>query len=276
MKRGVKLLISLHAGLLILSMLVSIAPASDCFTDCIIRLGCDTSHPSGGSSCYDLCTRECKNERWGAIAYSWKDRISGWSYEQYDDGTAKRVARQACARQGGANCIVQASFYNACGAVAADGELIGWGAQPTKAQAQQRALMECAKIGGKRCALEASICSNVNSSSNSAPSGPPPPPRAISWGAIAYSNKDMGAGWSHGKGDRASAEREAMNLCSQRGKACVVRIAFNKACGALAADRVFAGWGTSADPREAQQKAMAACQKAGGTACALHISFCSF
>ena len=85
----------------------------------------------------------------------------------------------------------------------------------------------------------------------------------------------MGAGWSQGKSDRGAAEREAMALCQQRGKSCVLRATFNKQCGALAADRNFEGLGVSADVREAQQKAMDECRKAGGTRCAPHIMFCS-
>lgn len=159
MRRGMKLLVCLSAGLLIQPTLIPTASGDDCYSDCIIRYGCFTSHPYAGSDCYDLCKSACR------------------------------------------------------------------------------------------------------------PDG---------WGAIAYSTRDMGAGWSQGKEDRASAEREAMSVCSQRGKECVVRTAFNKQCGALAADRDFAGWGTSADQGEAQQKAIADCKKAGGTNCALHISFCSF
>jgi hypothetical protein len=274
MKRGAKLLISLGAGLLVTPGLVPRACGGDCYTDCVNAYGCYTSHPYAGSSCYNLCTESCKNEAWGAIAYSWKDKIVGWSWAQYYEGTARQVARKACANAGGANCIVQTAFYDSCGALAADGELVGWGRESTKAKAAQRALLECAEVGGKKCVLQVSLCSNKDASAN--PTSPPPPPKAIAWGAIAYSTKDMGAGWSQGKGDRASAEKEAMSLCSQRGKACVLQTAFNKACGALAADRNFAGWGTSADARDAQQKAMAACQKAGGTSCARHISFCSF
>ena len=97
----------------------------------------------------------------------------------------------------------------------------------------------------------------------------------MSAGAIAYSAADMGAGWSQGKADRATAEREAMALCQQRGKSCVLRGAFNNQCGALAADRNLEGSATSTDAREAQQKAMDECRKAGGTRCALHIMFCS-
>jgi polygalacturonase len=55
-----------------------------------------------------------------------------------------------------------------------------------------------------------------------------------------------------------------------------LRTAFNKGCGALAADRDITGCGTSTDAREANQKAIDDCRKAGGARCVLHISFCSF
>ena len=276
MRRGVKLLISLSAVLLIHPMFLPATSGNDCYTQCIIRQDCGTSHPWGGSSCYNLCRSECREDGWGAIAYSSKDRIWGSSHAMDYKSQAERIAVQSCAKQGGAKCILQTSFLNTCGAVAADGELIAWGTDGTKVKAQQRAMAECGKIGGKKCAVAASVCSVANSPSNPEPPSPPSPPRTISWGAIAYSNRDMGAGWSSRKDDRATAEREAMSLCSQRGKACVLRTAFNKGCGALAADRDVAGWGTSTDPREAQQKAIAECRKAGGTTCVLHISFCSF
>jgi hypothetical protein len=276
MRRGVKLLVCLSAGLLIQPMFIPTASGDDCYTDCINRYGCFTNHPYAGSDCYDLCKSACRPDGWGAIAYSTKDKISGWSFALDREGTAAQVAKQYCANHGGANCVVEATYYEACGAVAADGDLVAWGTFDTKEKAEQRALAECAKIGGKNCVVEVSACSSRSSNSDIRPSGPPPAPKAISWGAIAYSTRDMGAGWSQGKEDRASAEREAMSVCSQRGKECVLRTAFNKQCGALAADRDFAGWGTSADQREAQQKAIADCKKAGGANCALHISFCSF
>jgi hypothetical protein len=85
----------------------------------------------------------------------------------------------------------------------------------------------------------------------------------------------MGAGYSQGKPDRASAEKEAMSICSQRGKGCVLRTAFNKQCGALAADRDFTGWAISTDQTDALRKAIEECKKSGGTTCAPHIAFCS-
>jgi hypothetical protein len=226
-----------------------------------------------------LCGIQCRGKAgnaWGAIAYSRKEKVSGWSYEQNDKAAAERAALQYCAKQGGGKCLVEASFNHECGAVAADGEIVTWGTSGARLSAQQRALAECSRAGGKKCAVAASVCSAPNASS-APPSAPLSPPSAknVSWGAIAYSSKDMGAGWSQGKADRGSAEKAALTACSQRGKACVLRTAFNKQCGALASDHDFTGWGTSTDQREAQQKAIGDCKKAGGTMCVLHISFCS-
>jgi hypothetical protein len=276
MKRRAKILICLSATLLIQPLFTPTASGGDCYSDCVIQYGCFTTHPFAGSECYDLCRSNCRPDGWGAIAYSSKEKVSGWSYALGDKHTAEQVASQYCARQHGSNCVIEATYYNSCGAVAADGDLVAWGTSETKPQAEQRALAECAKIGGKACVVEVSACSARSGNSESRPAGPPPAPKATAWGAIAYSTRDMGAGWAQGKADRASAEKEAMSVCSQRGKACVVEATFNKACGALAADRNFAGTGTSTDQREAMQKAMAACKQAGGTNCALHVMFCSF
>lgn len=277
-------MIDRRSVLILLTVSVLMRPAcisaADCVTECMQRSGCwsgrSVSDPHGCSNMPELCAIQCRgqqNNSWGAIAYSKQDQAAGWSYEKSDKATAERIAMQECVKQGGVRCVVEASFSNACGAVAADGALVAWGTADTKVNAQQRALTECAKSGGKKCAVQASLCSIPNAST--VPPSSPRPPKQISWGAIAYSSADYGAGWSQGKGDRATAEREAMSICAQRGKACVIETSFNKACGALAADRNFTGSGTSADPREANQKAIDACRKAGGARCALHISFCS-
>jgi hypothetical protein len=276
MKRSVQLLLCLSAGILIQPIFVTRASGDNCYSDCVVRYECYSSHPYAGSSCYDLCRESCRPDGWGAIAYSWKDKISGWSFALGDKHTAEQVARQYCANEHGSSCAIEASYYNSCGAVAADGDLVAWGTSGTKGQAEQRALAECAKIGGKSCVVEVSACSARSGNSETRPASPPPPPKAIAWGAIAYSTHDMGAGWAQGKADRASAEKEAMDVCSQRGKSCVLRATFNKTCGALAADRDFAGTATSTDQREALQKAIAACKQAGGTNCVPHIMFCSF
>jgi hypothetical protein len=248
------------------------------------RSGCwsgrSVSDPSSCNNMPQLCTIQCKGKKgdtWGSIAYSKQDKISGWSNAQSERATAERTAMQYCVKAGGRSCVVEASFHNDCGAVAVDGDHVAWGVEATKAGAVERAMSECAKGGGKKCAIEQSACSDPdagadNKSSNSTL---PPPPKAISWGAIAYSARDMGAGYSQGKADKASAEKEAMSLCQQRGKACVLESSFNKQCGALAADGTFTGTATSPDQRVALQQAMDACKKAGGTRCAPHIAFCS-
>jgi len=276
-KRGLKLSFLLSASLLVPPPFIATAVDPKCYQDCLESHDCFSPHPVGGAAgCYEICRTLCADDGWGAIAYSWKDRIFGWSYALGDRHTAQQAAMQSCERAHGSGCIVQASYYESCGAVAADADIVGWGTESTKAAARQRALEECAKAGGKHCVVQVAVCSARNGNSTGGPASPPPPPRAIAWGAIAYSTRDMGAGWSQDKNDRASAEQEAMSACTQRGKGCVLQTAFNKACGALAADREVAGWGTSADQREANQKAIAACKQAGGRACALHISFCSF
>lgn len=280
MKPGTTILILLFLTSLVRPGFVPAAAGADCFIECMERSGCwsgrSISDPHGCNVQPQLCRIQCQGKSgngWGAIAYSKKDKISGWSFEQENKAVAEKVAVQYCGKAGGVQCVVEASFNSLCGAVAADGDLVAWGTAGTKISAQQRAMSECAKVGGKKCLVEASVCSSANSSSG-APAAPRPP-KSIAWGAIAYSSADMGAGWSQGKDDRASAEKEAMAACSQRGKACVLRTAFNKQCGALAADRNFTGWGASTDQRAAQQKAIDDCKKAGGTRCVLHISFCS-
>jgi hypothetical protein len=259
---------------------IATADGADCFIECMERSGCwsgrSVSDPAGCRNMPELCTIQCKGKAdnaWGAIAYSRKDEISGWSYEMDDKATADRAALQQCAKQGGVKCLLEASFNHSCGAIAVDGEKVSWGTDGTKVAAEQRALSECGKAGGKKCAIEASVCSIRGA--GTAPPSAPPPPRTVSWGAIAYSTRDMGAGYSQGKPDRASAEKEALSICAQRGKACVLQTAFNKQCGALAADRNFTGFGAAADQREAMRVAIDQCKKAGGTACVLHISFCS-
>jgi hypothetical protein len=266
------------AGYLFLSALVPAAFAGDCYTQCVDGYGCYGSHPFAGTDCANLCQRQCQPDGWGALAYSWKERVFGYSFALSDKHTAEQSAMQSCRNAHGTVCEVETSYYELCAAVAADGQLVGWGTAKNKSDASQRALTECSNQGGKHCLLEASVCSARNPNTTAGPNTPMrnAPPKAIAWGAIAYSVHDMGAGYSQGQADRASAEKQAMEICGQRGKACVLEATFNKTCGALAADRNFAGTGISTDQREAMQKAIAACKSAGGTACVLHILFCSF
>ena len=110
MRRGVKLLVCLSAGLLIQPMIIPTASGDDCYSDCVIRYGCFSSHPYAGSDCYDLCKSACQPDGWGTIAYSSKDKISGWSFALDREGTAAQVAKQYCTQHGGSNCVLHISF----------------------------------------------------------------------------------------------------------------------------------------------------------------------
>jgi hypothetical protein len=270
--------------ILILLALAAVVPGvygqdvADCIEQCF-NMSC-SGYPLGSSSkdaCRDRCTYNCKLpiKTWGAIAYSKTDKAYGYSYEMEDEQSARQVALTNC-RKHGTNCVLETVFNRTCAAVAAGGDRVGWGTAPTRDAAEQRAMTECSRTGAKGCEVQTWVCSAPSASGGTVPAPTPPPaPKAVSWGAIAYSAGDMGAGWSQGKGDRASAEREALAACQQRGKACVLQPAFNKQCGALAADGRFQGFGASTDARQAQQKAMDDCRKAGGTRCVLHVMFCS-
>ena len=246
---------------------------NDCFNLC--KLGPERLAFGCQENCGGQCAKYNRNvpAPYGAIAVGAGGQ--GISQNRASWAAADRDAVAACSKYG-RDCKVVYRFQNTCAAIAeAKGtQHFEVATASTEKEAAASATAACQQHWGT-CRSPLSTCSLTGTSGSNQPN-PPAQPRAISWGAIAYSAADMGAGWSQGKSERATAEKEAMNVCSQRGKACVLRIAFNKQCGALAADRTFVGWATSTEPRDAQQKAVAACMKDGGARCALHIFFCSF
>lgn len=252
----------------------------DCQSQCSMRCA-GYSEGTAKQNCLNNCLYfDCPKQnanQWGAIAYSVSDQRAGWAYRQPDRGTAENTALRYCRQEGGRDCRVITSFSNGlCGSVAADGNLWGWGTAGSPNAAQQRSLRECANQGGRNCTVEAWVCSANDRSSSGSNAERTAPPKAVAWGAIAYSPRDFGAGWAQGKDDRSGAEREAMAKCETRGKGCVVRTVFNKQCGALAADGAITGVASAPDLNQARQKAIEECRRAGGAHCALHIGFCSF
>ncbi len=213
MKRLPKLLLHFSAGLLVPNL-----HAGDCMTECMNRLGC-FSGGMGTQNCgynnshgFEMCGIQCKGvntQAFGAIAYSLKEKVFGWSNDKPDQATAERAAIQFCAKSGGSKCVIEASFHNTCGAISTDGKDVFWGTHGSKYSAEQRALAECSKPG-KKCTVESSVCSSPGANAGSSLPSTPPQPRATSWGAIAYSSAEMSAGYSQGKPDRAAAEKEAM------------------------------------------------------------------
>lgn len=210
---------------------------------------------------------------YGAIAFGTQG-AEGISWNKGTWAAADQSAIASCSRYG-SDCKVVYRYQNTCAALA-----VAKGAHHyetatgnTEKQAEANSTAVCKKNWGV-CLSDMSACSFAKESQATG-TEPAPQPHAVSWGAIAYSAPDMKAGWSSGKVDRSLAVKEAMNVCSQLGRACVLRTAFNKECGALAADGSFVGWATSTQPREAQQNAIAQCTNNGGRNCALHVFFCS-
>ncbi|MGO9093735.1 MAG: DUF4189 domain-containing protein [Bryobacteraceae bacterium] len=248
-----------------------------CLNDCF-RL-CDLGPARLAFGCRENCGGQCAKYNqnvpapYGAIAVGAGGQ--GISQNRASWAAADRDAIAACNKYG-SDCKVVYRFQNTCAAIAeAKGtQHFEVATGSTEKEAAASATAVCQQHWGA-CRSALSTCSLTGTGGSNQPK-PPAQPHAISWGAIAYSAADMGAGWSQGKSDRASAEKEAMDACSQRGKACALRTAFNKQCGALAADRSFVGWATSTEPRDAQQKAVEECAKNGGARCALHVFFCSF
>jgi hypothetical protein len=282
---------TLRAALAVLTVIVAgVTPRAvlgqNSVNQCIDRAYSSCSAYATASSAKQACVKRyidsyCNKipvNPWGAIAYSKPDEAAGWAYEQADKQTAENIALQNCRKQGGAQCQVVTTFERTCGSVAADHNIVGAGTAGNRQFAEKAALAQCAKSGGRNCSTQAWVCSAQNTATNTSPATPSTPrdPNAPSWGAIAYSSREMSAGHSQGKADRASAEREAMSLCAQRGKECAIRSSFNKQCGALAADGSITGSSTASDQRQALAKALDECKRAGGSRCVPHVAFCSF
>ena len=219
---------------------------NDCYSNC--TLVCPVG-PTSDFSCRMNCANKCTAQSlakpappapYGAIAYG-DQGAEGMSWNQTSAAEADRVALNYCARYG-TNCKLVYRFQNTCGALAKSDDKRHFQAAtaPTKEQAEESAIGTCKSHWGK-CASDLSSCSYADRHV------PPPGPRAISWGAIAFSSADGQTGHSQAKDDRAAAEKEALSDCSRRGRSCVVMTAFNKQCGALVRDGKIAGVAAAAD-----------------------------
>ena len=136
--------------------------------------GGDCLYDCEGSTCYDFsnhatfcqeirakCLARCSGKRWwGAIAYSRPDQKSGVSLEWNTESDAKKDALNKCSRVGTA-CQLWATYENSCGAVASDGVKVTWGSAFLLRGAEQRALEECRKAGGRNCVIKVGACSKM-------------------------------------------------------------------------------------------------------------------
>jgi len=95
------------------------------------------------------------------------------------------------------------------------------------------------------------------------------------WGAIAYSAKDKGVGWSYEWNTENDAKQEALRRCSKQGVACKVITSYENTCGAVAADGNIVTWGTANLRADAQRRALLECRNAGGKNCSVEVWACS-
>lgn len=254
--------------------------SSACEDRCMIGFQCNNqSSISCSQQQYDrrqLCQIGCKGQDgplpaapYGAAAFG-DQGAEGMSWNRTSAEDAQRSALDICSSRG-KNCKLVFHFENTCGGIAKsdDQRHAETAAGPSKEQAATNAIAACRSRWGGKCTSDLSACSYADRHV------PPAGPRAISWGAIAFSAADGQTGHSQAQDDRTAAEKEALSDCSKRGRSCVVMTAFNKQCGALVRDGRIAGVAAAADQQTALQQATQACTKNGGGRCVPLVLFCS-
>jgi Domain of unknown function (DUF4189) len=144
----------------LLLLLVTLHLGADCVSECAGTVCSDFGNHS--DACVDLrakCQTKCASQKsWGAIAYSAKDKVTGWSEGFADPGQAQQKAVDNCSARGGA-CKVFVWYNNSCGSLAVDGDIVTFGTADIRATADQRALLDCKNAGGKKCVVLVSQCS---------------------------------------------------------------------------------------------------------------------
>jgi hypothetical protein len=159
--------------LLFALFLPSIAFAyGDCYRDCMDASGCwsarsdeNVSYCSGVQA---TCSSRCRDEGpggggqvYGAIAYSKKKGVYGYSYGWNSQKKAEAVALKNC-KDSGPGCKSVVWFYNSCAAVASDGPHVTWGQADTASAAIKDAVDKCNKtLFHGKCENKVYSCSGV-------------------------------------------------------------------------------------------------------------------
>ena len=95
------------------------------------------------------------------------------------------------------------------------------------------------------------------------------------YGAIAYGTQSRAYGWSHDFNDGSAAEAEALNNCRANGDDCQVVVDFWNTCAAVAADGGIVASGLGDTQLLAEDQALTACEKDGGSECRVQAWSCS-
>lgn len=160
--------IAVMAGLLSVS---SPLPAgADCASDCEAAYRSCRGNPDSCLAAQGVCLNRCtldrgqSRERHGAIAYSARTQVHGYSYGYESEKAASDVAVQNCRRQdpGARDCQVAVTFHNACGALAR-GEKGAHGADwgHSGREASTKALVKCRARRGDSCKIDRQVCSGA-------------------------------------------------------------------------------------------------------------------
>jgi hypothetical protein len=150
---------TLFLAMMLLQPLFALA---DCELDCLNAADCSLV-PNGGycEISKNACLSACKSrstKSYGALAYDKTSGAFGWSDKWESKEKAEKVAIANCSKHG-SNCESLIWFYNNCGAIAADGAILGWARSDAQATAEKDALTNCKNEGGANCKIKVAHCS---------------------------------------------------------------------------------------------------------------------
>lgn len=145
------------------------AARADCASDCQASYRSCRGNPDSCLGAQGVCLNRCglnreSRERHGAIAYSTRKNVFGYSHDHDSAKTATDAAQRNCRDQerGADDCRVVVTFHNACGALAlGDQGAYGsaWGR--SRREASAKALTECRPHGGASCKVQREVCSGA-------------------------------------------------------------------------------------------------------------------
>jgi len=139
---------------------------ADCAADCSAVYRSCSGNPDTCLSQQGVCLSRCglEAERHGAIAYSARKNVYGYSFDYGSSRPAADAAVANCRKEhkGASDCKVLVTFRNACGALAlgnngAHGS--AWGL--SQREAATKALANCRPYGGTSCKIERQVCSGA-------------------------------------------------------------------------------------------------------------------
>ncbi|HEU0052884.1 MAG TPA: DUF4189 domain-containing protein [Longimicrobium sp.] len=112
---------------------------------------------TGRIACMDGAGSHVEASLYGALALG-SGQAWGASWDHPTQSAADARAREEC----GEGCTVVLRVVGpTCGAYATRGSTYGWGTGPDRAQAENRALAECAaRTGGRRCSVQVWGCNS--------------------------------------------------------------------------------------------------------------------